>query len=124
MTVPPLNESAVLKMPLEAYAETAVMGGIWLAGEMLAQQPTSADVFVPNSGYIYMPRHQADVVAALSELDQARRLYMFIQEFLALPYNGAHETFVQLLLAHRKALNVAARVVAPPRQDRELHRLG
>jgi hypothetical protein len=110
MTIPPLYEPVMLKMPLEAYAKTAVIGGIWLAGEMLAQQPTSTDIFVPDPACIHMPRHQADAMAALSELDEARRLYLFVQGFLALPYNGAQETFLQLLVTHSEALNEALRI--------------
>jgi hypothetical protein len=110
MTIPPLYETVVLKMPLEAYAKTAVMGGIWLAGEMLAQQPSSTDIFLPDPACIHMPRHQADAMASLSELDEGRRLYLFVQGFLALPYNGAQETFLQLLVTHSEALNEALRV--------------
>ncbi|MGH6710666.1 MAG: hypothetical protein ACREEK_17045 [Bradyrhizobium sp.] len=110
MTIPPFHEPVILKMPLEAYAETAFIGGVWLVGEILAQQPGGTDVFLPNPANIHMPRERGAAIAALSELDEARRLCMFFMGFLALPYNGAQETFRQLLLTHTGMLNEALRI--------------
>ena len=107
MTIPHLYQPVALKMPLEAYAGIAVDGGIWLAGEIVAHEPGAS--FVPDPAYVYRPRHRTAIIGGLGELDEARRHYMFIEGFLALPENGAKATFRRLLVTHTEMLHEALR---------------
>lgn len=108
MTIP-FCKPVVLTMRLEAYAEIAVDGGIWLAGEILVHQMHPGSSFVPNPAYLYKPRHRAAVLGGLGELTEAWRHHMFVEGFLALPENGAKATFRRLLVTHTEMLNTALR---------------
>lgn len=107
MTTPPLYKSLVIEMPLEAYAEIAVDGGIWLAGEIVAHEPGSS--FVPDPAYVYKPRHRTDALGGLGELTEEWRHHIFVEGFFALPENGAKGTFRRLLVTHTEMLHAALR---------------
>jgi hypothetical protein len=97
----------MLEMRLEAYAEIAVDGGIWLAGEILAHGLRPLELFAPDPAYMYKSRHRTAVMRGLSELDEARRHCIFTQGFLALPDNGAQTTFRRLPITHTEMLDEA-----------------
>lgn len=96
-------------MRLEVYAESAVDGGIWLAGEIVEHELHPGASFVPDPAYVYKPRHRTAVLGGLGELDEAWRHDMFIEGFLALPENGAKATFRRLLVTHTEMLHEALR---------------
>jgi hypothetical protein len=48
MTIRPFYEPRILEMRSEEYANTAIDGGLWLVGEVLAQGPTTSSDFVPD----------------------------------------------------------------------------
>jgi hypothetical protein len=115
MTIPPFYEPLMLEMTLETYAGIAIDGGIWLAGELLAQtapaenSTTKKDDFVPDPRNIHRPRHLETVLPALCRTDEELRHRIFISGFLMMPDNGAQETFRQLLVTHNEMLYEAMR---------------
>src|SRR4030088_2263481 len=57
MSIAPLYEPRTLEMPLETYARIAIDSGIWLFGELLAQELPTKNGFVPDRRFINKPRH-------------------------------------------------------------------
>ncbi len=110
MTIRPFYEPRILKMPLEKYAEIAIDGGIWLVGELLAQGLPVNNVFVPDTAYIFRPRHQETTITELCRINEDLRHRIFVAGFLKLPDNGAQATFQRLLVTHAEILNEAFRM--------------
>jgi len=110
MTIRPFYEPRILMMALEKYAEIAIDGGIWLVGELLAQGLPVNDIFVPDSAYIFRPRHQETVITELCRINEDLRHRIFMTGFLKLPDNGAQATFRRLLVTHTQMLNEAFRI--------------
>jgi hypothetical protein len=110
MTIRPFYEPRILKMPLEKYAEIAIDGGIWLVGELLAQGLPVNNVFVPDTAYVFRPRHENTSITELCRVNEDLRHRIFAAGFLKLPDNGAQATFPRLLVTHTEMLNEAFRM--------------
>jgi hypothetical protein len=110
MTIRPFYEPRILKMPLEKYAEIAIDSGIWLVGELLAQGLPLNGIFVPDTAYIFRPRHQETAITELCGINEDLRHRIFVAGFLKLPDNGAHATVQRLLVTHAKMLNEVFRM--------------
>ena len=110
MTIRPFYEPRVLDISLEKYAEIAIDGGIWLVGELLAQVLPLNGVFVPDTAYIFRPRHQETTITELCRINEDLRHRIFVAGFLKLPDNGAQATFQRLLVTHTEMLNEAFRM--------------
>lgn len=93
MTTEPFYEPRILEMYMEKYAEIAVDGGLWLAGELLAQGCLTKHRFVPDPRYVYKPRHQEAAIIELRRVSEELRHRVFIAGFLTLPDNGAQAPF-------------------------------
>jgi hypothetical protein len=109
MTIRPFYEPRILKIPLEKYAEIAIDGGVWLVGELLAQGLPVNSVFVPDTAYIFRPRHPETTITELCRIKEDLRHRIFIAGFLKLPDNGAQATFQRLLVTHTEMLHEAFR---------------
>lgn len=110
MTTEPFYEPRILDMPMEKYAEIATDGGLWLVGELLAQNCLPDNGFVPDLRYAYDPRHQETAIIELRRVDEELRHRIFIAGFLMLPDNGAQGTFRRLIVTHTMMLNEALRI--------------
>ncbi|WP_019195296.1 hypothetical protein [Afipia birgiae] len=110
MTIRPFYEPRVLEMRLEKYAKIAIDGGIWLLGELLAQGLPVNNVFVPDTTYVFRPRHEDTSITELCRVNEDLRHRIFVAGFLQLPDNGAQATFQRLLPTHTEMLNDALRV--------------
>jgi hypothetical protein len=103
-------EPRILEMSLEKYAEIAIDGGIWLVGELLAQGLPVNNVFVPDTVYVFRPRHEDTSITELRRVNEDLRHRIFVAGFLKLPDNGAQATFQRLLVTHTEMLNEAFRM--------------
>lgn len=110
MTILPFYEPRILTIPLEKYAEIAIDGGIWLVGELLAQGLPADNVLVPDTAYVFRPRHEDTSITELCRVNEDLRHRIFVAGFLKLPDNGAQETFRQLLVTHNEMLHEAFRM--------------
>jgi glycosyltransferase involved in cell wall biosynthesis len=110
MTVPAFYGSRELQMSLRCYADIAIDGAIWLAGEVLAQRPRPGEPFIPDIAFIYRPRHRDSVIVELGRVYEELRHRLFIAGFLKLPDNGAQRTFRRLLITHTEMLHEAFRL--------------
>ncbi|MGL3107273.1 hypothetical protein [Bradyrhizobium sp. BR 1432] len=110
MTIRPFYEPRILEMRLEKYAEIAIDGGLWLAGEVLAQDLAMDDGFVPDPRYAYKPQHLMAAIIELHRINEDLRHRIFIAGFLRLPNNGAQATFQRLLVTHAEMLHEAFRI--------------
>lgn len=85
-------------------------GGLWLIGEVLAQGVAMKGDFVPDSRYVYKPRHLEAAIIELRAIKEDLRHRIFIAGFLRLPDNGAQETFRYLCETHTEMLHEAFRI--------------
>lgn len=118
MTIRPFYEPRILAMPVEKYAEIAIDGGIWLVGELLAQGLPVKDAFVPETAYVFRPRHRETAITELCLINEDLRHRIFVDGFLKLPNNGAQATFRRLLVTHTEMLNEAFRIEWRRRQGK------
>lgn len=109
MTTEPFYEPRILKMRLEKYAEIAIDGGIWLVGELFAQG-RPVNIFVPDTAYIFRPRHRETAITALCRINEDLRHRIFAAGFLKFPDSDAQTTFQRLLVTHTEMLNEAFRM--------------
>lgn len=110
MTISPFYEARVLEVPVEKCAEIAIDGAIWLVRELLAQGLPVNDVFVPDTAYVFRPRHETTSITHLCRVNEDLRHRIFAAGFLKLPDNGAEATFQRLLVTHTEMLNEAFRM--------------
>jgi hypothetical protein len=102
--IAPLYRVHILSMPIEKFAEIAIDGAIWLAGEYLSQGRQINRAFIPDPAFIHKPRHLEVVIAALDRTNQGLRHQIFVEGFRKLPESGTHGTFEGLLATHREML--------------------
>jgi hypothetical protein len=105
----PLYEVHILSIPIEKFAEIAIDGAIWLAGEYLSQGRQINGTFIPDPAYIHKPRHFEVAIAALDRANQRLRHQIFVEGFRKLPESGTHRTFDGLLTTHHEMLEEAFR---------------
>jgi hypothetical protein len=67
-------------------------------------------IFVPDTSYIFRPRHQETATTELCRINEDLSHRIFIAGFLNLPHNGAQATFQRLLVTHTEMLNEAFRI--------------
>jgi hypothetical protein len=115
----PFYRQRYLQLPTEKYAEIAIDGGLWLAGEFLAQSRVTKCDFVPDVRNIHKPLHLEAARSKLCQIDEKLRHRIFIVGFLMMPDTGGHETFRRLLVTHNKMLHDAMRLKWTERLQRQ-----
>ncbi|WP_454642924.1 hypothetical protein [Bradyrhizobium liaoningense] len=110
MTIRPTYAPRILKMKLEKFADIAIDGGLWLVGEVLAQGRSMRGDFVPDTRYVYKPRHREAAIIELHAINENLRHRIFVAGFLRLPDNGAQGTFQCLCETHTAMLHEAFRI--------------
>lgn len=110
MTTEPFYEPRILEMPLEKYVKMAIDGGLWLAGELLAQGYKPGHSFNPDPSFTYRPRQQETAIIELCQVGEDLRHRIFIAGFLMSPHDGSQGTFRRLLVTHAEILNEVFRI--------------
>lgn len=96
-------------MPIEKFAEIAIDGAIWLAGEYLSHGRQMNGAFMPDPAFTYRPRHCEVTIIALDRANQRLRHRIFVEGFRKLPNSGTYGTFERLLTRHREMMEEAFR---------------
>lgn len=110
MTIRPICAPRILKMNLEKFADIAIGGGLWLVGEVLARGRSMRGDFVPDTRYVYKPRHREAAIIELHAINENLRHRIFTAGFLSLPDNGAQGTFQFLYETYAEMMHEALRI--------------